>query len=191
MTYPKLHVQKREPYGSLYSLCSPIRNIEEERPWVVILIQYLLRNHLEGIAANQAGIEKQLFVTNVKGDGIRVYVNPIMTITDYDEEIVSEHCGSHPRSDVERYRHAHVLVDYLSMKGEREFLDTSDPKYPPRVAARLSARLQHEMEHLCGLNVRCDPQKDEPCLEDFCQEPVRVSELVLDQLEKRALRGCS
>jgi peptide deformylase len=114
-----------------------------------------------------------VFVTDVLGDGLRVYINPILTITDYDQAEVEECCHSYPRTDATRLRHKHIILDYLTFSGKSEILDTMDGKYSVDVARRLAVRIQHEMEHLYGLSVRDEPKVGEG-LELLTSQPIRI-----------------
>lgn len=169
----QLHITQRAPYKGLLSICSPIHNIKAEQDWIVQLTRLVIKNELEGLSANQVGINKQVFVTNVSGDGIRIYINPILTITDYDQHQYEEYCASYPRTNVMRYRYSHIILDYLSFSGESDIVDTTDHKYNRDAALRLSARIQHEMEHLYGLDVRSDPPEGEG-LERLTSQPIRI-----------------
>ena len=152
-----LAIKQRAPYDpGLFQVCTPVHDLPEARDWIVQLVRLVLLDDLEGLSANQVGINKQVFVTNVRGDGIRIYINPVLMITDYDQRIVWECCPSYPRTNSSRYRHNHVALDSFRFSGEREWTDTSDYKYDPVVALSLSARIQHEIEHLQGVNVRCE-----------------------------------
>jgi peptide deformylase len=168
-----LHITQRAPYGGLLSICSPVQDLKKEQPWIVQLVRIVIHDELEGLSANQAGINKQVFVTNVRGDGIRVYVNPILTIIDFDQIEYEEFCKSYPRTDVPRTRHSHIMIDYLNFSGEPDVIDTTDPKYARDVGLRLSARIQHEMEHMYGLSVREDPLDGEG-LEELTSQPIRI-----------------
>ena len=168
-----LHVTQRAPYKGLLSICSPIHDVKAEQEWIVQLVRMVIHNELEGLSANQVGINKQVFVTNVRGDGMRIYVNPILTITDYDQSEFEEYCHSYPRTNVTRLRHAHVILDYLTFSGDQEILDTMNTKYARELAPRLSARIQHEMEHMYGLSVREDPEIGEG-LETLTSQPIRI-----------------
>jgi len=154
-----LAIKQRAPYDpGLFQVCRPVIDISNDKDWIVELVRIVLLEGIEGLSANQAGINKRVFVTNVRGDGIRIYINPILTIIDYDQHLVEESCHSYPRSTARRFRHNHVSLDALRFSGEREITDTTEDKYDPVVAIALAARIQHEMEHLRGINVREEPR---------------------------------
>jgi peptide deformylase len=147
-------VIKRAPYKGLLKVCKPVVDIPQAHDWMVQMSRIVHRDKLEGLSANQIGINKQAFVTNVRGDGMRFYINPTLTITDYDMIGYNEQCASYPRNHKRRQRYTHVIVDFFNWGGERVVVDTMHQKYRPDVALRLSARIQHEMEHVNGINVR-------------------------------------
>jgi peptide deformylase len=152
-----LSIRARAPYKHLLKKCEPVQDLEAAKPYIVDMVRLLVANKLEGLSANQCDWPYMVFVTNVKGDmGPRVFINPQVTVVDYDEEVYIERCASYPRNKkgVPRWRHAHVIVDAINYKNESFILDTTDPMYPDSVARRLSATIQHELEHLYGVDVR-------------------------------------
>lgn len=173
----KVEIKKRGPRGPLYTMCSPVEDMGAIRPLLLGMLKRLYDEGLYGLSANQCGETKQLFITDVPGDHIRVFINPVVTIVDYDMDEYEECCASYDRKR-KRERHAHVIVDAINAKGERFVLDTSSPTYPDETGRRLAAQIQHEMEHLFGLDVR-----DEP---DGTPERTALSDL-LEQPERRAL----
>ena len=156
----KLTIRKRAPYGALLVPCEPVYDIPEARPWIVALASVLYANKLEGLSANQCGLPYRAFLTDVRGDGIRIFINPQITITDYDQEEIVEHCSSY-RAGTVRQRHAHVIIEAQNFSGEHFFLDTANlylnPVRNKKAGWRLSAAIQHEMEHIDGLDVRVEP----------------------------------
>lgn len=173
----KLEIKKRGPRGPLYSLCSPVGDIEEIRPLVLAMLKRVYDEGLEGLAANQCGVNKQVFVTDVIGDYIRVFINPIVTIVDHDMDEYHEICASYDKART-RFRHGHVIVDATNFKGQRFILDTSSPQYPDETGRRLAARIQHEMEHMFGLDIRDEPDVSagETSLSDLLVVPERRAE---------------
>lgn len=167
----RVYIRKREPNGSLLTMCRPIQDVKAAQPFVVELVRQLLHNKLEGLSANQLGVSSQVFVTNVIGDGIRIFCNPILYIDDYDQEEIVEECASR-RITKERLRHQHVMVDALNFKGDRFVLRTLDYSHKPDVAFRLSARIQHEMEHMYGLCTRTEPSPEQTALADLLEQPL-------------------
>lgn len=174
----KIEVKKRGPRSPLYSVCTPVDSVFEIRPLLLAMLRRVYLEGLDGLAANQCGEAKQLFITDVPGDHIRVFINPIVTIIDYDMEEQEEVCASYDRKRT-RLRHAHVIVDALNSKGERFVLDTSNHTYPNEAGRRLAARIQHEMEHLLGLDVREEPDvsAEQTALADLLSQPERRPQL--------------
>lgn len=172
----KLQIKKRGPRGPLLSMCSPIDDIGAIWPTLLAMIKHVYENRLDGLSANQCGLNKQLFITDVPGDHIRIFINPIVTLVDFDMDEHDECCASYDKPRV-RYRHAHVIVDALNSRGERFVLDTSSPTYPEEVGRRLAARIQHEMEHMFGLDVREEPDvsADQTALADLLVKPARAA----------------
>ncbi len=160
----KLHLRKKGPNEPLSFMCKPLpdRWEQEFRPVIIEMIRICLKEKLEGLAANQLGLDYRVFVTNVRDDGPRVFINPEIDITDYDEELVVEHCGSFPKKDTERWRAKGLLVTGINLKNELFRLDTGTDMTirNEEIGERLAARIQHEMEHINGVNVRVEPDLD-------------------------------
>lgn len=99
-----------------------------------------------GLAANQVGLDISIFVTDVRGDKPRVFVNPIITSYDGPEnmEIDTEGCLSFPGQwkSVPRYRGIDITA--FTEKGKAFSLH----------AVGLLARvIQHEYDHLSGKTI--------------------------------------
>ena len=93
-----------------------------------------------GLAANQVGIAKRLFVAD-DGNGFRAFINPKIIKTDGRAE-AEEGCLSLPGIYVDIGRGFSVTVEYLDPDGEQRRLD----------AEGLLARIiQHELDHLDGV----------------------------------------
>jgi peptide deformylase len=166
----KLKIRKRGPYGPLLLPCDNVESIKDARPWIVSLCNLVYTNKLEGLAANQCGINKRVFITDVRGDGFRIFINPTVTITDYDEIEVVEHCSSY-RSSHTRNRHTHLIIEAQNFCGDNIILDTG-ALTNAAAGRRLSAAVQHEMEHLAGWNVTIDPElPGESDLHAHCHHP--------------------
>jgi peptide deformylase len=152
----KIEIKKRGPRVALYSLCSPVHNNAEVHDLVLAMIHQLRDEGLDGLSANECGVNKQLFITDVPGDHIRIFINPVVTVVDHDMDEHLEVCASYDKARM-RFRHNHVIVDATNFKGERFLVDTSSPVYPEDVGRRLAARIQHEMEHMFGMDIRDEP----------------------------------
>ena len=93
-----------------------------------------------GLAANQVGVPKRLFVSD-DGNGFRAFINPAIVEADGREE-AEEGCLSLPGIYVDIGRAFRITVDYLDQEGEERRLD----------AEGLLARIiQHELDHLDGI----------------------------------------
>jgi len=93
-----------------------------------------------GLAANQVGIAKRLFVAD-DGNGFRAFINPAIVETDARAE-AEEGCLSLPGIYVDIGRASRITVEYLDQDGEQRRLD----------AEGLLARIiQHELDHLDGV----------------------------------------
>ena len=166
MTKQKYKAIKKGASSALSFVCKPMEYkgsvkapwSAEDRELVVQLVRHMRRAGAISMSANQIGGEFQVCCTNVPGDYIRIFVNPELDIVDYDEELVDEACASFPRSTAQRYRHRNVIVSARTFDGNPIYLDTSDTMFPEHVSRLLSYRLQHEVEHLRGVNVREDVQ---------------------------------
>lgn len=152
---------KKAPRGALYCVCeqlleTPTKQVfsVEDRDVMVQMCHILLRNKLTGLSSNQIGATIRAFITYVPGDIIRVFANPDIKILDYTQEEVDERCGSHPRSSARRYRHRQLEIRYQNLAGYPCSIDTYDVCFSEAVSKALSYQIQHEMEHLNGVNVR-------------------------------------
>ena len=93
-----------------------------------------------GLAANQVGVPKRLFVA-AYGNGFRAFINPVIIETDGRAE-AEEGCLSLPGIYVDIRRAFSVLVEYLDENWEQKRLE----------AEGLLARIiSHELDHLDGV----------------------------------------
>lgn len=108
-----------------------------------LMTRYMTLNSAVGLAANQVGYQKRLFVMNTDGI-IRHCFNPdVVEIAD-ELEISKEGCLSYPKSWVEVARPTWISVKYYNYKG--------DPKI--ETLTGLSARCYlHELDHLNGITM--------------------------------------
>lgn len=157
----KYRLIKKAPRGALLCACTPMLETPakqvfspEDREVLVQMCRILLRNKLTGLSSNQIGATISAFITHVPGDIIRVFANPDVQILDYNEELVSEGCGSYPNANASRYRHRHLQIWYQNLCGVPGSLDTYDICLSESTSKALSYQIQHEMEHLAGTNVR-------------------------------------
>ncbi len=93
-----------------------------------------------GLAANQIGVQKRLFVYD-QGDGPHVVVNPIIVETS-GEWVYEEGCLSVPGLSWEIVRANQVHLKGYDLDGNELDIETSE--YEGRI-------LQHEVDHLDGV----------------------------------------
>lgn len=93
-----------------------------------------------GLAANQIGVQKRLFVYD-KGDGPHVVINPVIVETS-GEWVYEEGCLSVPGLSWEIVRPNHVHLRGLDLDGNE--LDIETEEYEARI-------FQHECDHLDGV----------------------------------------
>ena len=93
-----------------------------------------------GLAANQIGVQKRLFVYD-KGDGPRVVVNPVIVETS-GEWTYDEGCLSVPGMNWEIVRPNAVHLKGFDLDGNE--LDVETDEYEGRI-------FQHEVDHLDGI----------------------------------------
>jgi peptide deformylase len=142
----------------LITRCAEVRDFgdgSQVRRLAPYLAALMKREGGVGIAANQAGVNIQLFVTNIPGDRVRFFVNPV--VAPYGQVFrVNEGCLSYPGKVFHRKRHQHVRVDAFSLKGSKYRLDTI--QLPLRDSAKmlLAVAIQHENDHIHGRDVRFD-----------------------------------
>lgn len=92
-----------------------------------------------GLAANQVGVQKRLFVYD-KGDGPKVVINPVIVETSGDW-VYEEGCLSVPGLSWEIHRPNRVHLRGFDLDGNE--LDLETDEYEGRI-------FQHEVDHLDG-----------------------------------------
>lgn len=111
-----------------------------------------------GLAGNQVGILKSIFVIDVDFErnevagsedeydyhsfNPRVFINPKITFLEENKVSTQEGCLSLPEIFEPVERHEKIRVDYQDLKGESQSLDADD---------LLSICIQHENDHLNGV----------------------------------------
>lgn len=95
-----------------------------------------------GLAAVQVGRPLRVFVTKVKDDRERVYVNPEIVETSIEQETAEEGCLSIPGVHADVTRSACVSVQATGLNGRTFRLNAS---------GLLARAIQHEIDHLNGV----------------------------------------
>jgi peptide deformylase len=130
----------------LRKLCLPIENIDEE---LITLSQNMVETTLAapgvGLAANQIGLPRRLFVINIgvatNKENLITVVNPEMTAME-GSELDKEGCLSIPDVIAEVNR-----ASQIEIKGYD--LDGNEVRYEAQ--GYLARAFQHEMDHLNGV----------------------------------------
>ena len=94
-----------------------------------------------GLAAVQVGRPLRVFVTKVRDDRERVYVNPEIVETSIEENTAEEGCLSIPDTRADITRPARVSVQATNLKGRT---------YRLNAQGLLARAIQHELDHLNG-----------------------------------------
>lgn len=118
-----------------------VPNIDTEIHELVREMKHIMYKHEGiGLAAPQVGILKRIFIADI-GDGLFALVNPLITETDGQDNLV-EGCLSLPGIGVDIRRHQKVAVTGVNLEGEETRLELSG------LLARVA---QHEIDHLNGV----------------------------------------
>lgn len=110
------------------------------REIIVDLKDTIREKNLVGLAANQIGYDKRIFVINFNGD-LRSFVNPIITKTG-GLELSREGCASIPGKEFVRPRHNDIEVTYMTPLGKIE---------SRQLVGMAATVFQHEIDHLDGM----------------------------------------
>jgi len=108
-----------------------------------LLVKFMQHNRAIGLAANQVGYQKRLFVMQVDGKIYHCF-NP--EIVNTDEEIITEieGCLSFPKDILKVARPGKIFVKYADHRGQYCFEELNG------LAARC---FQHELDHLNGITM--------------------------------------
>jgi peptide deformylase len=136
----KLQIKK---YGHpvLRKVAEPIKEIDEKIiGFVSDMCETVTFFNALGLAANQAGKTKRIFVAKNK-EMLLVFINPKI-ISQQDVEVATEGCLSFPGLFGEIERATRVVVGAISLQGKEI-----------RVSATglLARAIQHEIDHLDGI----------------------------------------
>ncbi len=113
-----------------------------------------------GLAAPQVGASKQLFLTNVSGDQLRVFINPQIIESSEEQAAFEEGCLSIPGVYAEINRPRSITVQAFDLSGKPFTLQAD---------GLLSRVIQHELDHLKGILFidRLDEQQREKVLQVY------------------------
>jgi peptide deformylase len=138
------------------NLGEPVLNLIEE------MLATLDAQRGLGLAAVQVGSLLRLFVTHVKGDIQRVFINPEIVETSLEVGPFEEGCLSIPGVDAEVVRPLAVRIQAWDRKG-RPFVLTAE--------GLLSRVVQHETDHLNGILFldRIEPKRAKRILKAYAQ----------------------
>ena len=129
-------------YGDLV-LATPTSLIDEIDPSLGELAEAMLEmmyaSHSVGLAANQVGVSKRMFVYDI-GEGPNVVINPRITERS-GKSIWDEGCLSFGEVFIDTQRAAKVHLEGMNLEGHPITIDAED---------YLAEVLQHEVDHLDG-----------------------------------------
>lgn len=119
-----------------------------------------------GLAAVQVGRPLRVFVTKVRDDRERVYINPEIVETSIEENTAEEGCLSIPDVRADVTRPARVSVQATNLKGRTFRLNAE---------GLLARAIQHELDHLDGRLFidHVDEREREALLADYAGSPRR------------------
>lgn len=106
------------------------------------MIRFMIENKGIGLAANQIGLDKRIFVMGLDDNNSKAYFNPV--ILEKSKELVEdiEGCLSYPNLWLKIKRPEWIIAEYTDSKGIRR---------EDRFNGILSKCFQHELDHLDGI----------------------------------------
>ena len=128
----------REPTSEVKFPLSPEDNVIIDQ-----MIDIMYRNNGVGLAANQVGYARRMFVMDTTSDkaGAMVFINPVIKKIAKEKLTEEEGCLSCSKQLVEVRRPIYVGLKYFCRHGEEQY----------KTFYHLPARVvQHEMDHLDG-----------------------------------------
>jgi peptide deformylase len=134
------------PHPALCTVCAPVTAAEfgaELAATAQEMLRIIKRPATRGIglAANQVGITKRLFVMTTADAQDLVCVNPVYWPHGYDKEYAMEGCLSVPGVTGQVLRYKTIMASWYTLSGAESSMEMYD----------LDARcFQHEMQHLDG-----------------------------------------
>ena len=146
------------------------------REIIVELKNKIRENNLIGLAANQIGYDKRIFVLNFQGD-LRSFVNPVISEVG-QLELSRESCASIPDKEFVRPRHNEITVTYMTPLGKIE---------SRKLIGMAATVFQHELDHLDGMllsDIGFEVDEDFDNASD--EEKEKIVEMYLDSLDLRS-----
>lgn len=142
MKYSIVHV----PHPALFEVAQPVEEITDEVVDQLVQMFALMRakNGL-GLAANQIGVLRRMFVLGIGGDGPRFIINPKLVWSSRSKSEKVEGCLSDPGARVDVTRSDAVEMVFTDPDGQTQ------KYYAQGMIARCC---QHEIDHLDGRNIR-------------------------------------
>jgi len=128
----------REPTSEVKFPLSP-----EDQIIIDQMIDIMYRNNGIGLAANQVGYARRIFVMDVSNDknSPQIFVNPVIERKAIEKLTEEEGCLSCPKQLVKVRRPVYVGLKYFCKHGEEHY----------KTFYYMSSRVvQHEMDHLDG-----------------------------------------
>ena len=128
----------REPTSKVKFPLSP-----EDQVVIDQMIDTMYRNKGIGLAANQVGYARRMFVMDISNNknSPKIFVNPVIERKALEKLTEEEGCLSCPKKLVEVRRPVYVGLKYFCRHGEEQY----------KTFYYLSSRvIQHEMDHLDG-----------------------------------------
>jgi peptide deformylase len=106
------------------------------------MIDFMIENKGIGLAANQIGLDKRIFVIGLDSSSSKAYFNPI--IIESSEQTIEdiEGCLSYPDLWLKIKRPEWIVVGYY---------DSNNSFHEERFTGMLSKCFQHELDHLDGI----------------------------------------
>jgi len=145
----------------LHTPTNLVKDAAQARIYIPAMLALLRRTGGLGLSANQVGIPDQVFVTNIPGDWPRFFINP--QVTEAGKVVTKdEGCLSNPGEFWKRKRRTRVIVNALGLDDDDYIVDTLKGYFAHRqpIGVLLAHVIQHEMEHLDGIDVRTGEVRD-------------------------------
>lgn len=134
-TYP--HPVLREKSKDIATVDAHIQQLAED------MVNTMYKGNGIGLAANQIGVNKRIFVTDCSSDkkSPMVFINPVI-IHKAGEKVGEEGCLSMPGIYAKVKRAEQIVAEYLNEKGEKKTIEAK---------GLLAVCIQHEIDHLDGV----------------------------------------